>query len=295
MNLSARRRLVAVGTALLVGAGVAGCAASPGSAAVVGSTSISESTILDQTQQVIGSVPTNQTADFQSSTISRALVQSAIRHQLVLAASAKTGIDVSDEQVNQVLAQSSPSALASQLGVPQSAVTSTVHDLLVLNALIAKLPPAGTPVTNVTVTIEGVPAASRADAVAKLARYLGNPSALNADIAAAGQQALVKQTFSMLDAPQLGAFGLFHAGVGDFVLLDVNGQFLVAKILSRSEQPAAITQSTFAAQQQQQGGALALATIMLAPYASAEGVQVNPRFGDWDPLSVQVVPPVGGW
>ena len=41
---------------------------------------------------------------------------------------------------------------------------------------------------------------------------------------------------------------------------------------------------------QELGGKFDLGALLLAPYAQAAGVSVNPRLGVWDPLTLQVVP-----
>ncbi len=289
--LSARRILTIVGLIGVVGVSAAGCGTTAAtSAAQVGDVSISEAAIFDRTTAVVNQAQTSGAAPVQPATLAvfnRAQTTAAIRSQLLEVAADDRGVVVTNDQVNTAMAGGQGSSAASQLGAPESAVEQTVRDLLRLEGLISQQPPQGSPVTNVTVRIDGVSVPTREEAVATRSQFLADPAGVDTAIAASSTP-VQPQTVSVLKNPTVGSTGVFNAAQGDVIVYPSQDGLYVIRILERTVEPAVLTAADLAPQQLL--GKFDLGALLLAPYANQAGVSVNPRLGVWDPLTVQVVP-----
>jgi hypothetical protein len=274
---------------------LSGCASSPGAAAVVDGHAIPEQTVQDRTQSLVdenASDPSGRISDPDLlALLNRYQATDLVRHQLVLAAVQAEGITVTNEQVQKAIEQNGGVAsIGPAILVPTDAVPDAIYDYLALGQLIDKMPAGGVPVTNVTVTVDVVIADGRDEAVAARAKYLKDPAAMDADAAAlrASQQVPGGQV-SLLQSPQNASVGIFSAPEGEIVLYP-NGpdQFYVVRVTKRAEAPATLTKQAAQSVTDVQGR-LVLASLLLAHYPAAKDVTVNPRFGDWDPNTLQVV------
>ena len=296
-RVGARRRPVrwivaAVGAALLLG----GCGTVPGAAAVVDGTRISEQTVQSRTQALIdqNSNPTQPVDPVTRALFNRYQATDVVRHQLVLAAAKAQHITVSDEQVNAFIAQNGgASQISGTLNVPADAVPEAIYDYLVLQQLVNKIPAGGVDVTDITVTVDVVPAADRDAAIAARTRYLKDPAAMAADAATARASGQVPGgQESLLADAQDALVGIFTAPQGQIVLFPqgTSGYFVI-RVTQRSEKPAKLTKAAIQSASSLDGF-MVLSSLLLDRYAG--DVTVNPRFGQWDPQTLLVVAPNSG-
>lgn len=288
--------LVAVVGVLLL---LASCGTVPGAGVVIDGTETSTQTVRDRVADVLGA-EANADPDAWAHE-ARAQVTSVIRHQLARLTAKSKGIVVSEADVNEFIANydtyqksSGSPSMGSVLGVPESDLRATVYDLQVFDKLITAIPKAGAEVTDVEVTVDAVPAATWADAIALRTKYLADPAEMDAAAKAAlaanpqlpgGQESLLKQ-------PQHAVFGIFSAAAGEILTVSQGtAGYLVVRITSRTERPGKLTGPMISEAYQAAGlGAeIALASLLLGPAAESAKVDVNPRFGIWDPRIVQVV------
>ncbi len=274
-----------------VGLSAAGCGTTPAtSAAQVGDVAISEAAIFERTSAVVDQAQTSDAAPIEPATLAvlnRAQTTAAIRSQLLQVAAADRGVVVTNDQVNTAMAGGQGSSAAGQLGVPESMVEQTVRDLLRLEGLVSTQPANGTPVTDVTVRIDGVSVPSREEAVTTRSQFLADPGDVDSAIAESASP-VQPQTVRLLANPTVAPTGVFNADKGDVIVYPSQDGFYVIRILDRTVQPALLTAADLAPQQLV--GKFDLGALLLAPYADKAGVTVNPRLGTWDPLSLQVVP-----
>ncbi len=280
--------------AALAGASLllASCGTAPGAGAVVDGQRFSEQTVQARTDAYIAENKDNTTDSPGSRVLyNQFQVNDIVRHQLVLAAAKAEHITVTDKQVNDFISQQGgASAVAPVLGVPADAARDGIYDYLVLQKLVDAMPSAGVDVTNVTVTLDLVSVPDRDAAIAARSRYLKDPAAMDADAAAAratGQ--MPPQQESLLANPQNATAGVFSAPEGA-ILVIYNGSdsYFVARVTKRAEEPAKLTKSTV---QSAQGleAFMVLASLLLSKYPAAKDVTINPRFGQWDPETLQVI------
>ena len=287
------RRLGLIVTAVVVGFSTSGCSDHVGSGVVVGDVAVSETTVQQQASQVIAeSSPVPAFGSPNALKITRSVATNAIRHQLVQRAAAQNGISVDEAQISATLTQIGEglAQTAATLQVPQSDVDDFIRDLAVLQQLLAKLPPEGVEIDDVTMKVDVVNAPTRDAAVAQRSRYLSHPATMDADIAAAGSDGAVGADVSLLTQPSLAPTGLFNAQQGDVVLVATGNEdkYLVIRVTGRVDKRAPLTAA--AVPQDNPANAITVLSLMLTPYAQQAGVTVNPRYGLWDAAAMQVVP-----
>ncbi len=288
--LSARRVVAGLAFAVVVAMTGTACATQATSAAQVGDASISEATIFDRTTAVVDQAQASGAVTLEPTTIAvfnRAQATAAIRSQLLEIAAADRNVVVTDEQVNTAMAGGNGSAAASQLGAPESMVAETMRDLLRFEGLFGKQGPAGSPITNVTVRIDGVSVPTRDEAVATRSQFLADPAGIDGIIAASSSP-VQPQTVNLVQTPTVAPTGVFNAQAGSVIVYPSRDGFYVIRILERTVEPGRLTAADLTAQELV--GKFDLGALLLAPYAEQAGVTVNPRLGVWDPLSLQVVP-----
>lgn len=290
------RRPVKAATALLaVSLLVAGCSSQPGSAATVAGTAIPEQSVLNRTNAFLEEAGTVDPSDVANSAqvdlINRQQATDLIRHQLVLFAEGQQQFAISQSDINALIsAQGGATQLGQTWEVPSTEVADLAHDLLVLEKLLGQ--DSGAQFTDVSVTLDYLTATSRDAAVAARAKYLSDPAALTADIAAAsaGGQAQSGAAFQFSTNPALGTLGLYSAPVGSIIIAQLDAStFLVAKVVSRTEKPTTLT-TTMLSSLSSASDQLDLASVALTPYEAQAGVTLNPRFGQWDSTTLQAVP-----
>jgi hypothetical protein len=284
--------------AALAAAGLllSGCASSPGAAAVVDGHAVSEQSVLSRTQNFVTENLADNPDQANNPTVlallNRYQATDVVRHQLVLAAAKAEGISVTNQQVNEFVQQNGGAQdIAKQLTVPADAVDEAIYDYLVLGELIDRIPADGASVTDITVTVDVVPEKSRDDAVAARAKYLADPRSMGPDATAAraADPQLPGGEVSLLQNPEAALVGIFSAPQGEIVLVPQGTDtYYLVRVTKRTEKPAKLTKDA-AQSTSSLDGHLVLASLLLARYPQARDVTVNPRFGDWDPQTLQVV------
>lgn len=291
-----RHRAAAVAIAVTVMSALSACSDHIGAAASVGGVTIPESSVAETTAKLVAAQGAEQRSNGDLQLFNRTALTTQIRHQLVSTVAAAQGVTVSDADFTAAMASGADS-LAQQLGVPVDQVPQTVRDTLAVLALARKT--AGRPVTDVSVKVDILSTFnSRDEAVAAREKYLADPAAMDAavQVATAGQQG-GSQSASLLKNPQLGAFGVYHEPSGSIAVIESAGKFVLARIQNRTvTQSNQLVPSMQAAAGQQDGQRVtfALAWLAVQQFVPAGDVTVNPRFGVWDPISLQVVPSNGG-
>lgn len=295
-----RRTRTALGAAALgMAVLVAGCGTSPGTGVSINGVRYSTQDVLTRVADVLGP-DANADADSRAHE-ARNQVTTLIRHQVSRETADQAGIVVTEADVNEFIASyddyrrtSNAPEMGSVLGVPQSDLPDTVHDLLVFDKLIETIPEGGSDVTDVQVAVDVVPAATWGDAVEARTRYMADPAAMDADAAAAlaanpqlpgGEESLLKQ-------PQHAVFGIFSAPAGEIIIVPQGDSgYLLVRVTDRVEKPGKLTGQMVGDAYHAAGlaGEISLASLLLGRAAEKADVQVNPRFGVWDPRIVQVV------
>lgn len=291
------RRLTVLAASIVLGLSLTACTDQVGSAASVDGQSIAESFVASTAAQ-IGDASKTPVGNSQLLYRNRLILTNQIRHELITRVAAEQGVKVTDAEVNHVTSQGTKQLLQSLSGqngqaYTEAQVPQAVRDVLLVLALAQR--DQGKKATDVSVKADIINYPTRALAVAARTKYLADPSSMTAAVAAAKDQSNGgSQTLDLLQQPQFAAFGLFTEPAGSIILIDVDNSASLARITQRkvgasSELAANIQAASDSA------GKFALAWLALAPYAASEKVLVNPRFGAWDPVALQVVPTQSGF
>lgn len=291
-----RRRSKAIGLAAagaLALASVTGCQVNAGSAVVIDGTSVPESGVLQDTAAYLAEQSKTPPTDAQKAALNRAQITYLVRHSLIAKAVTAQGIVITDQQRNavkaSVTAQNPQANLTGRLGLPGSDEAGVVNDVVALELLVKALPAAGVPVQNVSVTAEGVPAASRDEAVSLRSKYLANPDEMDAAVSAAGEKGIPEHVYDLLSTPAVGSAGLYQPSPDQLVILPGGDGYVVLRATGRTVKPASLTQSAFSSANGLPG-VFDLGALLVSKYQAETKISVNPRYGVWDPASVQVVP-----
>jgi len=294
------RRLRSAGllvVALLVGgATLAGCGTGPaqiGSAAIVGSQSVSLGQVQSTLDAVLREPEVQNLMTAQGATpadVARFVVSREVQHLLLTEQAARDGITVSDGQVSAELAKPSTRAsLAGKLAFdPQSARTA-VRDQLLAEALASRY------LDGLAVTVDLVKANSRADALAAARQLADGPAQLAALQAARPGNAVLHQQLRAALQPELATQFLFGTPAGQTVLVQTGEspeEWLVVRIDQRTTGgPAMGTPSAGALDRLDADTQDSIGRRLTQPLAERLGVRINPRYGQWDMLSLSVVEP----
>jgi len=291
-----RNRPKAIGVAAAVTlalASVTGCQVNAGSAVVIDGTSVSESAVLQDTAAYLAEQSKTPPTDAQKATLNRAQITYLVRHSLIAKAVDAQGIVITDQQRTavkaSVTAQNPQANLTGRLGLPASDEAGVVNDVVALELLVKALPPGGEPVQNVSITAEGVPAANRDEAVSLRSKYLANPGEMDAAVSAAGEKGIAKRVYDLVSTPAAGSAGLYQPSPDQLVILPGADGYLVLRATGRTVKPAPLTQAAFSSANGLPG-VFDLGALLVSKYQDQTKISVNPRYGVWDPASVQVVP-----
>lgn len=273
-------RISGLALAAVLVLGVSACGASPGAAVTIDGQSLSQSALSAEVAVEASGNANNPDVLVRANQV---IASRYIRHQLLAAAAKAQGVSVDPQQL----------ALARQdQGLMQSAVamglsSEDVGDLLLLGKLISKVPAEGIEISDVSVKVELVTTANRAEAVALRAQLQNERHA--AAVAARSQSQTL--TLSVLTTPSAGSAGVFLADPGDVVLLAGSSNYGVVRVLSRSSAPGKLTPQLLSAAVQSLSSDQPqpdVIWLLLAAQARKTSVEVNPRLGRWDPATVQV-------
>lgn len=303
---AARRPLGVLAVVTAAGLTLAACGSGPsqvGAAAIVGDTVISVDQVQHELNSVLAAQPKARQAQQQGKLdqVSRGIVSSGILHQVVAQVEQREGINVTDQQVQQLIDQSGGmDQVSSQLLYDADGVRDIARDNLVERALAAKY------ADSLSVTFDYVAASSRADAQAKVNELAANPGAIDdlvkqASANGEGQRdqhltlAQYLQQTGAAAAQQQAASDLsplFGAPVNTVVAFQPSPQqsqeWLVALIRSHTVGPNT-SKGASSADSADPGALAAVGTELMEPVAAGMNIRVSPRYGVWDPTSMQVV------
>ncbi len=285
-------RLGAAGAVVVMGAVVSGCGGpvQAGSAAIVGDTSVPLSLVQDQIAAAQAAVPAGQRTSAQDVRYARSVVADDVTRGLLARRSAAAGVTVSDKDVDDFIQQQGGLTLIEQqTGLTEADIRTQGRNLVTAIELGRRLAP------GLVVTADVVPAANRADAEAKARTLAAGGSA--ADALLSGPNAQKGKQFTATDYPlNPSAPGaaqrtvVFGTSVGETVAYQPDpqqGAWSVFRVTQRrTDAPAA----PGAADKLDQSTLLLLGQRMIQPLADQLGVRINPRYGVWDPIALNVVP-----
>lgn len=272
-----------------------GCsiATQAGSAFIVDGQSVSDASVQHDSAVFAQENVTTALTDIETASFNRAQITFAVRHVLIARALSAKGLVISDAELAaakaQVDAPGSTANLPVQVGVPKAEEPDVLHDVVALDELVKALPAAGTPVQNVSVTAEGVPATTRGEAVTLRSHFIADPASMNAAVAAAGTNGVAKKVYQLVQTPVAGAAGLYQPSSGGVVIVPGSTGYLVLRTSGRTVTTTNLTQAAFSSLSGL-SAAFDVGALLLAPYQGAAGISVNPRYGVWDPATLQVVP-----
>ena len=280
------RRVVAV--AVLIAATATGCATYPGTAARLNGASFSQDALVQQGTDVISEAKAPALTDPMLTGLHRQILTRFIRHQLITTAARDHSISITDAQVNDFLQKNGRQNVATTLLVPMSEVGPAARDLLTLQGLVQTATKADLAVTDVRVAFDEVSVASQDEAQARVRTYRANPDAMIAAGATTGAASLLTDIST---AP----WGMFAAAPGQLVVVPTpnGGPVSVRRIINRSTTASSLSNVPQTAATNF-SDSYNLAALLLKPYAASAGIVVNPRYGVWDPLTVQVIPTPAG-
>lgn len=270
----------AVAAVITAGALVSGCGSGPNqadAAAIVGDEVITLESIQGQLraaasrpeQMAALSVLGTDTAD-----LARGYVSSAVRHEMAQRAAAAEGITVSAQQVDAVLAGLNVDVQMLRNGVDLPTLRSLVRDGLIAEAVADRHLP------GLSITYDVAMFGSR-DEAERAARLLvsGGPAADEVLAGPSATRAQVTTEPTVLTAVPAGGVAVFQPD-------PQSESWVVLRVTDRRTDPAADPDSlsSVGGDTKQRAG-----FWLMQLNAGPTGIKVNPRYGTWDPLALQVV------
>jgi hypothetical protein len=215
--------------------------------------------------------------------IARGIVTQRVLHDLVTREAAARGITVTDQQVESALADSggADAVLESSFYDPQTLRERVRDDLLA-----AEL--ARREVGGLSVTADLVAATSEREATETAEKLAaGGPAAealfTNPETAARGQ------TYQAVTSPDAAGSVLFGTPVGGVVSFRPNPQQATWIVFRVTDRRTDVQSPPEAVDSLSQTDLITIGQRLLQPVAAEVGVRVNPRYGVWDPIRMQVV------
>lgn len=292
--LGSRGRSFAAGVVVIVLAGsLAGCTDQPGAALVVDGESVSEVSVQQAASAFLAQNAAATITVAQAASVNRAQITFEVRHALIAKAVSDKHIVITAEELKAtgaaVKARGAGAGLAAQLELPRSQDAAVLYDVVAVEAMIKAFPAGGVPVLNVSVTAEGVPATTRDQAVELRSQFLADPTGMDAAVTAAAGNGIAKRVYNLVQAPRAGTAGLYQASSGGVVIYPNPSGYLVLRSSGRSVISTNLTEASFSSLTGLPS-VFDIAALLLAGYQASAGISVNPRYGVWDPATVQVVP-----
>jgi hypothetical protein len=285
---------VALGAAWAV---LTGCGSGPsqaGAAAIVGSSAVSLADVQARIDTVLGrpDVMANLAARGNAPAgIARFIVAEEVQHLLLAEAARRDQIGVSDQQVDAELAKPDTVDMlqGAKLVFDPARQREAVRDELIAEALTAKY------LNRLVVTVDVTTATSKEEARRKARLLASGPQQANAVFVADGQNAQRNVQLRAAQVPQSAALFLFGTPAGQVVATQTGSSpdvWTLVRFTQRSVagppqgDPAAASAAQLGVQTADQIG-----RRFTQPLSEELGVRVNPRYGTWDPLYLNVVPP----
>jgi hypothetical protein len=313
------RRQVAAAVLLAAAFLLVACGSGPSqinSALIVGGTSVSVDQVQNELNDVLATQTTSQQAQLQSKLdqASRALVRGHVLHVLLQRAAKQYGLAVTDQQVNQVISQAGGTTkAAAALFIDPSNIHDGVRDLLLEVALARKY------ADTLNVTFGYVVAKDRATAVQDAQQLAADPNKLtglvnaaNAAAKAAGgtsggatttkfsissylqgiAQAQQQAQQQGQTAPTEDLSPVFGAPANSVVAFQpaaaADPSWIVAIIKTHAAGAGTAPGSPSSADSSDLGTLESVGINLLQPQASALGVRISPRYGNWNQAGMTV-------
>ncbi|WP_165922257.1 SurA N-terminal domain-containing protein [Pseudonocardia endophytica] len=280
-------RLLA-GAAIVV-ALVSGCGSTPSkvdAAAVIGDDTVTLSDVQPRITAALARpdlVSTLKSQGYGPPDIGRAIVSQVVLHDLLGRAAAQQQIVVSDDEVNAAIAQAGGEQVLAQSTLDAGGVRERITDQLIATKLAER------EIDRLSVTADIAVVQSRDEALT-LARAIaaGGPAADRALATAATAQR--NQQIRPATTPQAAATPLIGIPAGSTAAFPISSQqgWVVVRVTERrTDAPPAgpATASRLDPQTLSEAG-----IRLLTPVAAQAGVEVSPRYGTWDPVTLSVVP-----
>jgi parvulin-like peptidyl-prolyl isomerase len=312
---------IAVVALAVVAAGVSGCGrqtTSPGAAAIVGDQRISTQTLQDAVDASLQDPQAAQDPSIGGNRVNwtRTELARLIDQALVAAAAAAHGIAVTNNEIQQQLAQLAQQyggqqkleQQAAQHGVPASELPTFIRYFVLqqklADALVAKVPVSSSQLQQAyqqniaqfqSIHTAHILVSSKALAEKLLKQVKAKPSSFAALAAKYSQDTGSKSKggdIGFAPRTQLDpgyANAAFAAAPGSYIVAHSSFGWHVIHVIAKKTQPLSQVAGQLKANllKQQRSALLAQA---LANEAKKLGVHVNPRYGTWDASNQQVVP-----
>jgi hypothetical protein len=272
--------------ACAVAAVAAGCGSGPsqvGSAVIVADRSVGLAEVQGRIDTALAhkaELTAQGTGEIADADVARYVVSTQVSHELITAAAARDGLAVGEDRVDALLAD--PSALQLDRSLFEgAALRERARDRLLAIALAEKY------VDGLAVTADLVAATSQADAEEK-ARAVAAGGERARALLADPRTAQAGQTYRAATDPDSATTVLFGTPAGQTVAFQPSpgqGVWLVLHVTDRVTNAPA--QGPSAATSIDQDTLASIGERLTQPDAGA--VQVNPRFGVWDPVRMRVV------
>jgi outer membrane murein-binding lipoprotein Lpp len=302
------RALVAV---LAAGLLLAGCGSGPNqvqAAVLVGDHEVP----IDQVQQLIDKAVQEQPAAQQLAQqhkldqLGRAIVSQLVQHELITRAAQREHLVADQNLLGQTLAQDPLAVPVPTTGVDPSQLPvliayrtrdhrEAITDQLLMQALGTKYFDKMSITFDYTSVVSdsggAQPVSMREKAFAKTAEMAADPGAaarvIDAD-KAAGAETSVGEKVPAVQAPDLAATALFGVQPGTVVAFQPSAQqaaWIVAVVRQRDlSTPQAVDQAAEPTVNQLVG----IGQRLLEPYVDEAGLKINPRYGVWDPVAMDL-------
>ncbi len=277
--------------AVLLAGALAGCASGPiqaTSAAILGPTAIPLSTVQDRIKDVLARtevVERTLAAGGQPSDIARDVVGSSVVYAQATEAAKRAGIIVDPAQVDAAL------AAEAQLGGLRPETADGARERAYAEIVMAEL--ARRELDRLVVRLDATVVGSEAEAE-ELARLAArrDPAADEA-FADTGSRGVQARAAEVAAADPLAATAVwFGTPAGRVLYFQPNpgrGAWVVVRVNERlTSEP--VTTGPSVASRLDPASLQLIGLRLLQPLAEELGVQVNPRYGVWDPLAMRVVP-----
>lgn len=297
---SRRVRLIAsIATAGMLLAGCGAGPGEPGAAAVVGDTRIPLTEVqawYDDVLRKEGNLKQQLQDQGQMGELGRQLASFAVQEELTRQTAQREGVSVDERKVTQQIDQMGgpEKATAGKINTPEN-LRDSVRSQLLATELGRKY------LDRTAITFDYTQASSRKDAkrlAENMARGKEEAAAFLKSEQAAGKQVALGETMRAADSGQVAASTpLFGAPPGTVVAFETqpqSGQWLVARINKRDTNATSGPPAQGSEQIYQ-----AFGMRLLAATGERVGVELNPRYGVWDPVGMAAAPneneTVGFW
>ncbi|HET8642119.1 MAG TPA: hypothetical protein VFM37_09280 [Pseudonocardiaceae bacterium] len=294
---------VAFATVVVAGGLLSGCAAAPsqvGTAAIVGDTTVSLESVQDWFDRVVADRERKERAraSEQLDDIGRKVVTEAVRHALLLQVAQREKLDIDEERVNELLDElggpaQAVEALAKTPGTEwllydETTIRERVRDQLIALELARKY------YDSTEIRFDATQAENRNQALDKANRIASDPDGVDeiiqADIAG-GLQAFANEKLSVAADPSTAAHSpLFAVPAGTVVVYAAGGQggWWVIYIGERdSDAPRDNSPNVVEEGSVDQSLMSAIGFRMMAALMADTEVELNPRYGVWEQVSLE--------